>query len=246
MHHEGTLFSRDFKFREDCREVSFRLDFYSKKDFIEKFQNGAQNIVGVFSERMLSHEEADRVDLESVSASLENSINEISERKAFIFFWKDEPNDSENIFQVIVSPYFLYVYCSGNKIDVLRERLKYLLEITGCIGDFISPTGIRFVSKYAFMIKKDDLPLFGLRFYDLPFNSGILQKHLSKFQTEDSIINISSKMDIAQIENEGLIATMHIKSSAFAPITEIENEKMPVVFNKLISNTEKYMRICAE
>lgn len=245
-HNVGSLFSPDYSFRRDCREVSFRLDFYSKKDFIENFQGEVQDIIGTFSERVLSHEEADRIDLESVSASLGNSINEISERKAFIFFWKDDQKDSQNIFQVMVSPYFLYVYCSGNKIDLLKERLGYLLEIMGRINDYISPTGIRFVGKYEFMVDKDALPLFGLSFYEVPFNAGILQSHHSEFHTDNStIINIFSKMDIAQVENEGLFATLHIRSAAFAPVSEVAKDRTLVIFDGLINETEKYMRICA-
>lgn len=249
---EKNLFSEDFEFREDCYDVAFRLDYYSRKDFLEKFQSLIENILGnSFSERLLTEEESIRINLESVSSNLGNSFNEIKERRVFIFSWKGDENDNANQCKIYVSPYFMFIYGKGDKIDLIKIRIESLLSILAGMHEDISVSGIRFASRYQLMVAADAIrnSYFGMHYYkDIPFNQGISQEYRFRFDDEknENIVNISSRMEMTEVEDGEKVGNLLIDTTSYKILDTLEDKNIPHVIDRLIASSEKFMRLCAE
>ncbi len=247
------LFGNNFSYADDCVDVSFRADFYSKKNLIESFQNIAPQIIGNFSERLLSEEEKNRIDIASVSANLGNSLNEISERKAFIFNWENNQkysNDSIN--QIFVSPYFIFLYCRGDKdaINAFKKKALSLIDIINDLSNSITLCGIRFTSKYEFLGKKEAFPTFGLKFYPLGESiDSAIQSNEAIFTNDENnlIIKILSKLDyVIDEETQDIIGKVNIKSSVYSQTENSDKNELAKLLDVLIKENENFVELCAE
>lgn len=251
----ATLFSPEFAYSDECLEVSFRVDFYSLKDFVGKFQMIAGDIIGNFSERLLTDEEGQRLDVISVAANLENSTNEIMNRKAFIFNWADDKaENNRDITQVIVSPYFIFVYCRGNKdrINSIVARFDKIASYLPSLSEEISMIGMRFSSRFLIYAEADYFPFMGLSFYDPEKLNNASQSHETIFNENEEegneiISKINSKLKYIRIEDtKEIIGNVNLSAHSYSGITCPDKECLIAEFGKLVSVTEKYIGICAE
>lgn len=252
---KDNLFSPEFLYSDDCTEVSFRVDFYSRKDFIATFQAIADKIIGEFSERLLTYEEGQRIDINSVAANLENSTNEIMDRKAFIFKWADDSRESSwNFTQVIVSPYFLFVYCRGDKerLNSIRTRFDLIASYLPSLSDEISMIGMRFSCRFLLYAEGNYFPFMGLHFYKPEITDNTSQSHETIFNERDEnedvyISKITSNLKYVKIEDTGeIIGNVNLSAHSYSGIKCPAKECLVAEFNKLVSVTEKYIGICAE
>lgn len=251
------LYSSEFLYSNECCDVSFRIDFYSRKDFISKFQQVASEIIGDFSERLLSDEEAERIDIVSLAANLENSTNEIVDRKAFIFKWKGDAtsgSNSNNIEQVIVSPYFIFVYCRGDKatINSIKRKFETIASYMPELTKDISMVGIRFSSGFIINVDKEYFPFFGLRFYDPDEFQEDSQSYEMIFTEKESddidiICRVKSCLSqyIAIPESDNLLGTIKAITHSYSSIKCQETDCLIQELDKLICVTEKYTQLCA-
>lgn len=252
---QDTLFSPEFIYSEDCSEVSFRVDFYSRKDFIAKFQSIANDIIGEFSERLLTDEEGQRIDVNSVAANLENSTNEIMDKKAFIFRWADDSTENDwEITQVIVSPYFIFVYCRGGqeRINSIVTRFNLIASYLPSLAEVISMVGMRFSSRFLLYAESNYFPFMRLHFYDPEKFSNTSQSHKTIFNECDEngnlvITKITSSLKYVKVEDTSeIIGNVSLSGHSYSEIKCPAKECLVAEFGKLINVTEKYIGICAE
>lgn len=251
---KNSLFSSEFPYSDDCVAVSFRMDFYSRKDFIATFQKIAGENIGEFSERLLTDEESQRVDIISVAANLENSANEIMDRKAFIFRWADdEAEDNWGISQVIVSPYFIFVYCRGDKARIasIENRVDTILSYLPHLSEEISIVGMRFSSKFSLYAEGGYFPFMGLRFFN-PEIKNNFQSFETIFNEEspqgyEIICKITNGLRYIKIEDTGeIIGNVDITGHSYSEIKCADKDYLTDSFKKLINVTQKYIELCAK
>lgn len=97
---------------EQNTSVSFRFDFYSMPSFRNTFVENAKYALSArrFTERILTEEEKQMINIDSVCNVLGNSIEEIIGKKVYKLEGIACRNRGE--IDLYVSPYFLYVHCS--------------------------------------------------------------------------------------------------------------------------------------
>lgn len=245
------LFTPHFVFSEDCIDVSLRIDFYSKKNFIFRFQDVSGGDLHFLQERLLTDEERDRIDITSVAANLGNSVNEVAERKASIYEWLHD-HEVGGIAQVFVSPYFIFMYCRGSRetISSLSGRLDMIAGyMPAFVGD-LSLCGMRLSSRYSIFAEKDVFPYFGLNFYDLAPEISNTQEKRNTFveRGEDGEIinNIISSLEYCRHGEAGeLLGQVNVSAHSYSDTMCFDKECLLGEFRRLIKVTEKYMEICA-
>lgn len=97
---------------EKQTSVMFRFDFYSMPSFRNLFVEEAKKLLPTqgFTERLLTEEEKQIINIDSVCSILDNSIEEVVSKK--VYKLEVAPCQEEGKIDLYVGPYFLYVYCT--------------------------------------------------------------------------------------------------------------------------------------
>lgn len=134
--------------------VAFRFDFYSMPSFRNSFVEQVKSSFALngFTERLLTEEEKQTINIDAVCDILDNSIEEMLSKKVY----KLEltlPQDRASV-DVYISPYFLYAHCSRkqnkelswdelNKVfRLLKDNVQQIdLQNIACITVFQAEVG---------------------------------------------------------------------------------------------------------
>lgn len=108
------------KLLDSLGALSFRVTFYSRPNFISNFLSNeieAEN----FQCRLMSEEERQRIDIDSVSIELGNSIDEIVAQQIYIFYGAPLGGLKADIY---VGPFFLFIDVdTSGHIEAVSSKL---------------------------------------------------------------------------------------------------------------------------
>lgn len=85
--------------------LSFRVTFYSRPNFFDSFL-ATKIEADSFKRRLMSEEERQRIDIDSASIELDNSIDEIVAQQIYIFYGVPMGGFKADLY---VSPFFLFI-----------------------------------------------------------------------------------------------------------------------------------------
>lgn len=115
---------------EKNTSVAFRFDFYSMPSFRNKFVENAIKAFDKrgFTERLLTEEEKQTINIDTVCSVLDNSIEEVVSKK--VYKLEGISCSDGNEIDLYISPYFLFIYFKRKKDkDVPWDSLQDIFNL---------------------------------------------------------------------------------------------------------------------
>lgn len=118
--------------------VAFRFDFYSMPSFRNTFVESVKEKLQIrdFTERLLTEEEKQTINIDALCSVLDNSIDEVVSKKVYKMVCTTPGDDSLELY---ISPYFLFVIYSRTEEnkqipwEILQTITSLLVEREGDI-----------------------------------------------------------------------------------------------------------------
>lgn len=263
---DTSIFRKDSILDSDCERFSFRIDFYSMPDFLEKFTAiWKKDLLGhdlnyvEFNVNKLNLIQRHLVNVDAVSEALNTPIEQILAADTIVFpnlFSKDgtELKENQRII-VLINKYFIQLTVIKVNIDdfihLLCEML-YIIIVRLWMENSVSVVDIQ--------INAEARKMFGKDFYAtdqsfggyLPVNNGQLHNQVSTFQfVEDNlkciVTNFLSLTDVF-FENDVKEIMWEQKLSADCVLTvedKLKADGFRPVFDFMISKAQDYIKLCA-
>lgn len=217
-----------------------RLDFYSN-GFLNEAAKAAQEILGnPFMFRLLSPLECDRIDLLTLTSSLNTVAPEILNSPCYIFESRGESNSDFS--QFIINSYFIYFYVLGDKdfrnkiTDLSLEAFKNISHRENLIKE-VSVVGLRtgFDGCVLYEGKDSIKKVLTKRHINYHETSLLTEFKLeSRYETDNFSIRKAEEAQMLEHENSTKALRLNYKLSAYQKIDKWKVDEILSTLSKAI------------
>lgn len=232
--------------------IAFRIDFFSVPSFKNEFVEIIGNIIGPapFQERLLTEEEKQKIDIDSIVNNLDNSIEEIISKKIYKFYDFKISNISAELY---ISQYYLFLYLNY-KGDSSCEN-NYLLKVSEIFNTLkpfstkLTPQKISLISTYHALIEEKllwnvfDKEAFPLMESNNLVNGRYADQHLYKSMSINLIREI--RKGYYEVDgNEKMMVDVNITSYATSDMDTINDTDFQKEFQNMQNKSQSEVTRC--
>lgn len=222
---------------------AFRIDFFSVPSFKNEFVESIGKIIGPapFQERLLTEEEKQKIDIDSIVDNLDNSIEEIISKKIYKFYDFEICNISSELY---ISQYYLFLYldCKGNKMG-LNGYLSKVSEIFNALNAFstkLTPQKVSLINTYHTLIDENSLwSVFDREAFPLVESANLVNgRYADQHLYESMSINLIRDIRKGSNDKNKTMFDINITSYATSDISSINDTDFQEIFKDMQTNAQ--------
>ena len=229
--------------------ISFRMDFFSVPSFKNEFVENIGEILGFpcFQERLITEEEKQKIDIDSVVNTLDNSIEEIISTKIYKYFdFKISNIDCE----LYISHYYIFLYIDYSGYDGDGDYLAEVCNIFNQLREFsskLTPQKLSFITSYHAQADEGQLwKVFDKEAFPLMESDNLVNGRYAD-QHEYEALSIYLVREIRKgydKETQNIIYDVNVTSYATRVINSIKNIDFNDIFSQMLDNSHKEVTRC--
>lgn len=231
--------------------VAFRFDFYSmpsfKNNFVELLRKNLP--VQQFTERLLTEEEKQKINIDAISYTLDNSIEEIISKKIYKF---EQFHMANCMAELYIGPYFLFLYLKRKREEQVRlkelDTVFNLLKSKSSELNLLNTTCILSFNKY---LGENDL----WKIFDKDAFPSLDTETMTVGRYADSHLYGNMNVELVRVLSKGFYEKedgevidpcfyVNIIANGTIPQLSLQSDDFPIILSKLFNQSQNEATKC--